>query len=215
MSYQPGYMYVQYPEYLYGFSDWPVFTITYDKGIPGLLSSKTDFDKWRFSIEDDVKLKLLGSLEYNIAVGGFLNNKYVALPDLMHLYGNRGVGFASAYLHSFQFAQYYDWSNDEPFYTELHIEYGMLGLLSNKIPLLRQARWYFVAGTNTFYANTNDYYTEAYIGIDNLGYKLARILRIDFVQSWDSRMGRNSGIRFGIKPAGASNSHADLDKDVW
>jgi hypothetical protein len=215
VAYQPGYKYVKYPDYIRGFSDWPVFRLSYDKGLPDLLNSKVNFDKWRLSTEDNVRLRLLGSLTYNIAIGGFLNSAYVSVPDLMHLYGNRGIGFASAYMQSFQFAQYYDWSNTEKLYGEVHLEYNMLGLLSNKIPLLRQARWYLLMGTNTFYATEKDYYTEAFIGIDNLGWKIARILRIDFVQSWDSNGGRNSGIRLGIKTAGAQSEMKPLEKDAW
>lgn len=215
LSYKPGYQYVKYPDFISGFSTWPVFALSYDKGVPDILNSKVNFDKWRFSVQDDFRLRLLGSLTYNIAVGGFLNDKYVSVPDLMHLYGNRGIGFASAYMQSFQFAQYYDWSNKEKLYGEAHIEYNMLGLLSNKIPLLRQARWYLLMGTNTFYASSNDYYTEAFIGIDNLGWKIARFIRIDFVQSWDSNMGRNSGIRFGIKAANAQSDIKAIEKDPW
>jgi len=72
------------------------------------------------------------------------------------------------------------------FITEAHIEYHLKGLLSNKIPLLRQAQWYLLFGGNAFYAGQNFYYTEAFIGIDNIGYKVIRGLRVDFVQSWDS-----------------------------
>jgi hypothetical protein len=133
-----------------------------------------------------------------VAVGGFLNTRYVSIPDLMHIYGNRGIGYISPYLESFQFAQYYEFSNKDPLYGEAHLEYHMKGLLSNKIPLLRQARWYLVLGGNAFYSSNTNYYTEAFVGIENIGYKLVRFLRVDFVQSWDSHMGRNSGIRFGL-----------------
>ncbi|MEI8280514.1 MAG: DUF5686 and carboxypeptidase regulatory-like domain-containing protein [Bacteroidota bacterium] len=214
ISYQPGYTYVQYPDYkMSKESDWPVFTLKYDKGIPNILNSKTDYDKWRFSIKDNVRLKLLGSISYNVALGGFLNSKYVSFPDLMHLYGNRGIGFASPYLSSFQFAQYYVFDNTEKLYGEVHVEYYMRGLLTNKIPLLRQARWYFLLGNNSFYANANKYYAEAFIGIDNLGYKKARFLRVDFVQSWDSYRGTNSGIRFGINIIGAKISLGDPNEE--
>jgi len=199
LSYKPGYTYTQYPDYKIGNdSRLPLFTLSYDKGIPGILNSVVNYDKWRFSIRQDVALKLLGSFSYNIAVGGFLNSNYVSLPDLMHLYGNRGIGFASPYLTSFQFAPFYDFSNDEPFYGEGHFQYNLNGLLSNKIPLLRQARFYLVFGDNTFYARQSDYYTEAFIGIDNIGWKMFRFLRVDFVQSWDSHGSHNSGIRVGI-----------------
>ena len=199
MSYKPGYTYTQFPDYkMPNGSKWPRFTFTYDKGVPGILNSKTDFDKWRFSIRDNFSLKLMGRMSYHVAVGGFLNTSYVSVPDLMHLYGNRGIGYASPYMESFQFAQYYQFSNKESFYTEGHLEYHLNGLLSNKIPLLRQARYYLLFGGNAFYVNNNFYYTEAFVGIDNIGWKLFRILRVDFVQSWDSYKGHNSGIRFGL-----------------
>ncbi len=203
ISYQPGYTYTQYPDYkVSNGSRWPVFSLSYDKGIPDILNSKVDFDKWRVGVRDNFSMKLLGVIKYNIAAGGFLNSNYVSIPDLMHLYGNRGIGYAAPYLTSFQFAQYYDFSNKEPLYGEAHIEYHMDGLISNKIPLLRQARWYLLMGTNTFYARQNDYYSEAFIGIDNIGWKFIRFLRVDFVQSWDSKGGTNSGIRFGVNASG-------------
>ena len=202
ISYKPGITYTQYPDYKTpNGSSWPRLTLSYEKGVAGVLESKTDFDKWRFSIQVDVSLRLFGRISYNFVAGGFLNSKYVSIPDLMHLYGNRGIGYANPYMQSFQFAQYYDFSNKEPIYGEAHVEYHLNGLLSNKIPLLRQAQWYLLFGGNAFYASDHNYYTEAFVGIDNIGWKLLRILRVDFVQSWDSNRGHNSGIRFGLSGA--------------
>ena len=118
-------------------------------------------------------------------------------------------------MQSFQFAQYYDFSNKEPFYGEAHIEYHLKGLLSNKIPLLRQARWYLLFGGNAFYARQSDYYAEAFVGIDNIGWKIVRGLRIDFVQSWDSYMKNNSGIRFGFNLPGVSTSKNNPTRGEW
>ena len=210
ISYKPGFTYTQFPDYkVANGSNWPRFTLTYEKGIPGIFNSVSDFDKWHFMIHDDVHMNLFGTLMYNVGAGGFLNSNYVAIPDLMHLYGNRGIGYAAPYLRSFQFAQYYAFSNKEPLYGEAHIEYHLNGLLSNKIPLLRQARYYLVMGGNVFYARQSDYYTEAFIGIDNIGWKLVRVLRVDFVQSWDSNFGSNSGIRFGLTIPGLKTTGGD------
>jgi hypothetical protein len=216
VSFKPGYHYIQYPDYKVAVnSSWPRVTLQYQKGIAGIFDSKTDYDKWRFSIQDDVRLRLLGTLRYNVIIGGFLNTTYVSIPDLMHIYGNRGVGYASPYLNSFQFAPYYDFSNKESFYTEAHIEYHLNGLLSNKIPLLRQAQFYLLFGGNAFYASDRDYYTEAFVGIDNIGWKLVRILRVDFVQSWDSHNGRNSGIRFGLSMPSVTITHNNVTHSEW
>jgi hypothetical protein len=216
LSYRPGVTYTQYPDYkVANGSRWPLFTFHYQKGLPGILESKTNFDKWRFAIRDDVRMGLVGSLRYNLVAGGFLNNNYVSFPDLIHLHGMRGFGYTAPYLESFQFAPYYLFSNKETLYGEAHIEYHLNGLLSNKIPLLRQARFYLLFGGNVFYAGQHHYYTETFVGIDNIGWKLFRILRIDFVQSWDSNMGRNSGIRFGLNFRGFNTARKSPTESEW
>lgn len=198
ISFQPGYRYIQYPKVKQPVgSSWPRFTLYYEKGIPGILNSKTDFDKWSAGISDEVNMKLLGSISYNLTVGGFLNTNYVSLPDMMHLADNKLL-IAAPYLQSFQLASYYDNSNIEPIYGELHLEYNLNGLLTNKLPIWRRTLWELVLGTNTFYAGPSNYYTEAFVGVDNIGYKLIRPIRIDLVHSWDSFNKTNIGIRIGL-----------------
>lgn len=199
LSYQPGVRYTQYPERKapQG-SNAPVFTISYQKGIPNLFNSIVDFDKWQFQIQDEVNIKRMGSFEYNAIIGGFLNDKNVQIPDMKHLLGNRYT-LAGPFLKSFQLAPYYRYSNVAKLYGELHIEYYLKGLISNKIPLFRQAHWYFVLGNNSFYTEQNQYYTEAFVGIDNIGFKIIRGIRCDFIKSWDSYKQNNLGIRVGFK----------------
>jgi len=216
VSYKPGYTYTQYPDYkVPNGSHYPQMTLEYDKGISGIFNSESNFDKWRFAIRDHKNLRLWGNFYYNLAVGGFLNNNYVSVPDLMHLYGNRGIGFASPYMTSYQFAQYYDFSNKDRFYEEIHLEHHLNGLLSNKIPLLRQASWYILAGTNMFYSGPANYYYEAFVGLDNIGWKLFRFLRIDYVYSWSSYRGINEGVRVGINSRFFSVSSGREEVGEW
>lgn len=202
LAYRPGFTYTKYPDYkVANGSDMPLFRLQYEKGIPNIINSITDYDKWRVSIEDDMNLKLFGSISYKLAAGGFLNDKYVGLPDMMHLADNQLIIAAPA-LNSFQLAAYYKYSNTNTIYGEAHIEYYLKGLLTNKIPLLRQARWYFVLGTNTYYAGKSNYIAEAFAGIDNLGYKAFRFLRVDFVHGWNHLNQTFYGIRLGINGSG-------------
>lgn len=202
ISFNPGFTYSRLPgKTVPHGSKWPLFTLSYEKGIPDLLDSKTDFDKWRFAIKDNMNLGMLGSIEYNVAAGGFLNSKYVSLPDMIHLNGNR-YALATTYLNGFQLAPYYRYSNTAKIYGEAHIEYYLKGLLTNKIPLLRQTHSYFVLGNNTFYTEGNQYYAEAFLGLDNLGYKFLRLLRVDFVYGWDSAERTYTGLRIGLHTSG-------------
>mgnify|MGYP000503877462 CR=1 FL=1 len=197
VSYRPGTKYIQYPKFKSPVrSRWPLFYATYEKGIPGLLNSKADFDKWRFGLNDYVNMKLLGSIEYNIATGGFLNTNYVSLPDMMHIADNQ-LAVAAPYLQGFQLAPFYLFSNAAKLYGEAHVEWNLNGFLTNKIPLLKNAGWNLVAGNNTLYLNQSNYYTEAFVGIDNLGYKLLRF-RLDVVRGWDHTGQVRTGLRFGF-----------------
>lgn len=199
ITFQPGLRYTQFPDRKepQG-SKAPVFTLYYQKGISNLLNSDVDYDKWHFKIQDEVNLKRFGSFEYSALAGGFLNDKNVQIPDIKHLLGNRYT-VAAPYLRSFQLAPYYRYSNTAKLYGEFHIEYYLKGLISNKLPLFRQAHWYFVLGNNSFYINQNQYYTEAFVGIDNLGFKIFRGIRCDFIKSWDSYKQSSLGIRVGFK----------------
>ncbi|MCB0699185.1 MAG: carboxypeptidase-like regulatory domain-containing protein [Chitinophagaceae bacterium] len=198
LSYQPGIKYIQYPKFKSPqYSKWPVFRAQYEKGVPGIANSKSDFDRWLFAISDYMDMKLLGGIEYNASIGGFLNKNYVSLPDMMHVADNQLV-LASPYLRSFQLAPYYMYSNVADMYGELHLEYNLNGFLTNKLPVFRRARWNVVTGANTLYMDNGNYYAEAYVGIDNLGYKIFRFLRVDVVRSWDSFNNTGWGVRIGI-----------------
>jgi hypothetical protein len=199
VTFQPGATYTEYPDKrVMHPGKFPVFSLRYQKGIPDILNSITDYDKWEFQVGDHVSLRRLGSFEFSAIVGGFLNTKNVPLPDRKHLLGNQYT-LAGPYLQSFQLAPYYLYSNTEKLYGELHLEYYLKGLLTNKLPLFRQAHWYFVLGNNTFYTGNKNYYTEAFIGLDNFGFSIFRVLRFDYIRGWDNAKQNYSGFRLGIK----------------
>jgi len=199
LSYQPGWKYVQYPKYKTPVSsDAPVFTLRYTKGIPGIFDSKSDFDKWSAEIGHKLRLRLLGSVDYRIVAGGFLNKNYTGIPDMKHLFGNQTF-LANPYLNSFQLAPYYRFSNTADFYIQGHLDWHLGGLLTNKIPLFRRLNWYLVGGTNTLYINKDNYYAEAYVGLENIGWKYIRFARVDFIAGYESGKDKPSlGVRVGL-----------------
>jgi len=106
---------------------------------------------------------------------------------------------ASRYLSSFQLAPFYQYSNGNDFYTEAHVEYNFRDLLIKKIPVLRQAKWNLILGTNTFYSSPEFNFVELFVSFDNIGYKVFRLFRLDFLHAWDGVGRTYSGIRIGIK----------------
>lgn len=194
VSFQPGQRYIEFPHRKMAIgSSYPVFQLAYSRGIPKLFNSTADFDKWNFTVSDDLNFKLGGAFRYRAGMGGFLNNRQVDIPDFQHFNGNQ-VLFTFDYLHTFQLAPYYRYSNTETFYTVLHAEHHFNGLLTNKIPLFNKLKWNLVAGTNTFYVNRSNYYAEVFAGLENI----FKIFRVDVITALQAEPGRQWGVRIGF-----------------
>ncbi len=194
LQYQPGQRYIEMPRNKIPIgSNWPTFELQYNKGINDLAGSDVDFDKWKFSVFDNINLKLKGEFRYRLSIGGFLNDNRVEIPDLQHFNGNQTF-YNTKYLNSFQLAPYYKYSNSEAFYFVGHAEHHFNGLLTNKIPLFNRLKWNLVAGANTFYVNKNNYYVEGFAGLENI----FKLFRVDFVTAWQPGTGNSYGVRVGL-----------------
>jgi len=193
-EFQPGQQFIEFPRRKVAIgSKYPTFSLLYQKGWNGILGSDVNFDKWQFSLYDDLDLKLRGQLRYRFGIGGFLNTRSVYIQDYQHFNGNQTL-LASAYLNSFQLAPYYANSTTASFYATGHLEHHFNGLLTNKIPGFRRLNWFLVGGSNAFYVNRNNNYVEIFGGLENI----FKILRVDWVGSWLNGHYYQSGVRLGL-----------------
>ncbi len=193
ISIKPGQKYIQFPRNKVAIgSRYPTFSLNYTKGFKNTFGSDVDFDKWKFTINDDKNLKLAGLLKYKIGIGGFINAKKVFIQDYQHFNGNRSTA-ASEYVNSFQLAPYYANSTYAGFYSFGHLEHHFNGLLTNKIPFFKKLNWNLVGGSNAFYVNKNNNYVEVFAGLENI----FKILRVDFVAAYANGKQGRTGIRIG------------------
>lgn len=194
LQYKPGQRYIQYPGRKVAIgSKYPTLSLSYQKGISNMLGSDVNFDKWKFSVWDDINFKIPGQLFYRFSAGGFLNRHAVFIQDYQHFNGNQTL-FASPYLNSFQLAPYYANSTTARFYGEGHIEHHFNGFLTNKIPLFRRLNWNLVAGSNAFYVNSSNNYVEVFGGLENI----FKLLRVDVVGSYLNGKNGRLGVRLGF-----------------
>lgn len=195
VSYRPGTKYIQLPERKINIgSRYPLFSISYAKGLNGVAGSDVDYDRWKFSIKDDINAKLAGMFSYNISAGGFLNKRKVSLPDYQHFNGNQLLT-ATEYLNSFQLLPYYARSTTAKLYGTLNIEHHFNGFLTNKIPFIKKLNIYLVAGTNAFVVDKNNNYYEIFAGIENV----LKIIRIDYLRSYGDNGYHGYGFRIGFR----------------
>ncbi len=193
LSIKPGQKFIQYPNRKISIgSKIPTFALNYTRGLDGIFGSDVRFDKWRFTVFDDKNFKLAGLLKYKVGIGGFVNRSSVFIQDYQHFNGNRSIA-ASEYLNSFQLAPYYGNSTIATFYSIIHLEHHFNGFLTNKIPIFNRLNWNLVAGTNTFFVNQNNNYSEAFVGLENI----LKVFRVDFVAAAQNGKPGIVGIRIG------------------
>jgi hypothetical protein len=192
--YRPGQQFIEFPNNKIPIgSKYPTLSLEYNKGLSGIAGSDVDFDKWKFTVSDDVNLKLRGLFKYRLSFGGFLNSKKVFIQDYQHFNGNQ-TGFASEYLNSFQLAPYYANSTTAALYGVAHAEHHFNGLLTNKIPLFRRLKWTLVGGSNAFYVNKTNNYVEVFAGLENI----FKLMRVDVVASYLNGKNGTVALRFGF-----------------
>jgi hypothetical protein len=194
LEYQPGRHFIEFPDRKVSLgSKYPTLSLRYTKGWDGVMGSSVNFDKWQFSVRDDINLKLLGQFKYRLVAGGFLNTGAVYLQDYAHFNGNQTI-VAGDYLHSLQMAPYYAYSNTASLYGAGYTEHHFNGLLTNKIPLFRRLNWNLVGGFNVFYANGASNFEEMSWGLENI----FKIFRVDILTSWREGSYFQTGVRIGM-----------------
>lgn len=202
IRWRPGSRYIEFPDrkVMVG-SKYPILTLQYVQGIPNIFSSDVDYSKWKFSINQNLNLKLAGSVDYNISTGGFINTSKVFVPDYNHFNGNQFI-ISTDYLTSFQLLPYYKYSNIASLHGEAHVNYHLNGFLTNKIPLFRNLNWHLVVGANAFYIDQSKNYIEGMVGLENI----LKIFRVDFVCGYEEGKQTLMGMRINIPIVGGDQN---------
>jgi hypothetical protein len=206
LSVRPGQRYIQFPHSKIAIgSKYPTFAFNYSHGFNNFLGSDVDFDKWKFTISDDINLKLAGAIKYKIAAAGFLNNKKVFIQDYQFFNGNESH-FAKEYMSTFQLLPYYSAFTTSNLYGILNFEHHLNGLLSNKIPLFKKLNWSFLDGANAFYVDKNNNYEEVFVGVENI----FKVLRFDVVAG--TRNGEKINIDYRIGFGGSIGANLNSSR---
>ncbi len=190
--------YLTYPKrkFIVG-SDKPDVWVHYRRGIKAL-GSEVDFDQVWINYWDEITFGLVGRTAFNIEAGTFLRKNNLRFIDWQHFMGNQFlVANPSKYLQTFLLLPYYERSVDGA-WAQMHFRHNFDGYLLDKIPLLRKLGWKTVAGASFLYTGTQKEYFEFNVGLDNIGFKAFRLLRLDLVFSYDQWKHRRTGIIIGI-----------------
>jgi len=193
-----GQKYLSYPESKFNITStkYPKLNFSFEKGF-GATNSTYNYDHLSVNISQNFSLENKGNFSYNLFGGTFFGAESVAFMDAKHINGNQThVNLNDTYLSSFKNVGYYDFSTSEN-YLEYHFEHDFKGYLLGRIPLINKLNYNLILGVHGVTSNNQKPYNEFSVGVNNIGWKKYRFLRVDYVRSYHSGF-VNDGILFGI-----------------
>lgn len=193
-----GQEYITRPDgkYNLGNDKYPTLLLGYEKGFAGS-EDNYNFDKVSARVLYNLTLGNKGITEVNIKAGKFFNADGISFVDYKHFNGNEThVMMGTSYINSFNLLPYYAASTNDS-YFETHLEHNDKGFIMNKIPLLNKLQSKLMLGFKNLAIPDRKPYQEFSVGLSNLGFGKFRILRIDYVRSYQDGF-QGDGVMFGI-----------------
>jgi hypothetical protein len=132
--------------------------------------------------------------------GGLFLKPSEYFMDYYHFMGNQThIGYPADYNRSFLLMPYYRFSTNQDF-AQVHLQHNFKGFVLGKIPLLRRLEWHLVGGFKYLTTDDGNTYRELHVGLDNLGFHVFRLLRVDAVWSHADHKFANfvGGTKFGV-----------------
>ena len=198
-SFNFGQEYLSYPDSKINIpnSKYPTLYLGYEKGLAAS-DNKYNFDQLKARLTQSFNIGNKGDFKYNLKGGTFINADDIGFMDYYHPNGNQThVGTSSNYLNVFNNLPYYTLSTNTS-YLEMHAEHDFKGYLLSRVPLLNKLNYNIVLGAHAFATENKKPYQEFSIGIDNIGFKKFRFLRVDYVRSYQNGY-QGDAIVFGLK----------------
>ncbi|NNE26849.1 MAG: carboxypeptidase-like regulatory domain-containing protein [Saprospiraceae bacterium] len=171
-------------------SAWPTFWVNYKKGLPWM-GGDVDYDLLYASMYDNFDLGIIGNSSLYLVAGDFIRGDANQFIDYFHFLGNQThIGYPAHYDTRFLLLPYYSNSTNGSF-SQIHLQHNFNGYILNKLPLFRELGWQLCLGYKYLNTSEHPFYDEYHIGLDNIGFKLFRLLRFDFV--WARNLDPDSG----------------------
>ncbi|OJJ21841.1 hypothetical protein BKI52_10310 [marine bacterium AO1-C] len=184
--------YMTYPnrKFIMG-SDYPTIWVGYRKGL-AVGASDVDYDLLYATIYDNLNFGVIGTSQYTIRGGIFLNNNKMFFMDYRHPIGNQ-TSLSRTDYRSFQLLDYYKYSTRDR-YVEGHYEHHFNGFVMNGFPLINKLKSQLVLSAHYLWTPTSRNYLELGIGLEHL----FKIMRVDFIVGLQEGNQVSSGFRFGF-----------------
>lgn len=176
---------------------FPVLNIAYEKGFAAS-EKQYNFDYVEARMAYTQPLGNKGELRGNIKGGKFFNAEQISFVDFKHFNGNQThVNLNGNYSSSFNLLPYYTHSTNDQF-IETHVVYNDNGYFMNKLPLFNKLGLNLLGGFHQINLPDSKPYQEFTVGLDRIGFGKYRLLRVDYVRSYQGGF-VGDGIMIGLR----------------
>jgi hypothetical protein len=171
----------------------PTFFLNYNKGIPDVAKSTTDFDQIEIGFKHQLELGIRGTLDIHTRLGHFFRNENMTFLDYKHFKANQTPFVTTDPVETFRLLEYYRYStNDSYLIGHGHLQFRKF--LLTQIMEARLLGFKENLFVNYLYTDASENYMEVGYGID----KIFRFLRLEIVTSYRNFSYDSWGIRIGI-----------------
>lgn len=175
----------------------PTILLGYEKTFAAT-DKKYEYDLVSARITHNLSIGNKGEMTLNLKGGKFFNAEGISFVDYKHFNGNQThISGGEGYTNVFNNLPYYTASTNDS-YLEFHAEHNDRGFLMNKIPLLNKLKSQLVLGFHNLAVPDRTPYQEFSVGLDNLGFGKFRLLRVDYIRSYQNGF-QGDAVVFGLK----------------
>jgi len=183
----------RYPDQVFlSSSKWPAIDVFYRGGFQDV-----DYHLVGATIQDRIPIGIVGQTRVYARAATFLGNRPQYVMDYIHVRGNQTFIARSSTINQYYLLPYYTHSADD-YSIQFHAQHQFKGYLMSKIPLLRKTQFQFLAGYKYLSTNVQPTYQEVHVGVENLGFGIARLFRVDAVWSFGDDQEQISNSSFGV-----------------
>lgn len=138
-----------------------------------------------------------GSFMINASAGIFINKPSYFI-DYKHFNGNKQGILSANWDNKFFNLPYFQYSTNNS-YIQAHSEYNLKGLIFSKLPLLKKLQAKEIISYKLLLTKENKPYHEFAFGLDNLGYSIFKLFRLDASVGIDGLKPKYYGLTLSTK----------------
>ena len=161
-------------------NEGPIFRFNYKRAF-NVGGADISYQKLAVSLEDEWNLGVAGRTNWYLNGGLFFSQDRIEFRDFRHFLGNQIFFMKNMdYSNKFLLLPYYSFSTADH-YFQLHLQHYFDGFLLDKLPLFQKMSWSLVTGMKFLKSGNLPSYWEFHVGLNNLGYRIVRLARLDAV----------------------------------